>query len=73
MKTVMPRGKKKTDQTEPQKQLAFKVSQAIARRVEGAAESLGLDVSNFLRMMLLENLAEYEGRGRKIRGEDSDD
>ncbi len=48
------------------RQLAFRVPGSMAGRVEKVAARLGLDLSNFLRMLLVENLAIYERRADKI-------
>ena len=48
------------------KQIAFRAPGSLVKRIDDAAEQLGLDPSNFLRMMLLECLPIYEERGRLI-------
>jgi hypothetical protein len=44
------------------RQLAYRVPAELAARVERVAERLGLDVSNFLRMMTVEQIGVYERR-----------
>jgi hypothetical protein len=58
--------KKKVDKTSGSRQLAFRVPEALAQRVERVAERLGLDTSNFLRMLLLEQVGVYERRADRI-------
>lgn len=53
---------------ETTRQLAFRVPESAARRVEKVSARLGLDVSNFLRMMLVENLVTYERRAERVEG-----
>jgi hypothetical protein len=50
------------------RQLAFRVPNELADRVEAVAARLGLDTSNFLRMMLLEQVGSYERRADRIEG-----
>jgi hypothetical protein len=59
-------GKKKADGGLP-KQVNFRVSDSFYSRIEAAAEALGLDVANLLRMIVKENLATYEQRAEAIR------
>jgi len=54
--------------TGPTRQLAFRVPNELADRVEAVAPRLGLDVSNFLRMMLIEQIGSYERRADRIEG-----
>jgi hypothetical protein len=58
--------KKKVDKTSGSRQLAFRVPEALAQRVERVSERLGLDTSNFLRMLLLEQVGVYERRADRI-------
>jgi hypothetical protein len=45
----------------------------FATRIDAAAETLGLDPVNFLRMVIRENFARYEKRAEAIRGGESPD
>lgn len=63
----LPRKTKPTP--EQSKQVAFRLPQSLVDRLEAAGDLLGLDMSNLLRMMIIEKLPEYEDRGRKARGE----
>lgn len=66
-----PRGGKKPVGS---RQVAFRVPDALWTRLEGVADRLGLDVSNFLRMMLIEQIGVYERRAERVeRGEDVND
>ncbi len=60
---------RKPKNPEPSKQVAFRLSKPLGDRLESAADVLGLDTSNLLRMMVIEKLPEYEERGRRARGE----
>lgn len=62
----MPRKKQKKEEGDS-KQIAFRCPLDILHRIEAVAPQLGLDVSNFLRMMLVENLAAYERRASAAR------
>ena len=68
---TMPRKRNKPDQDagreDSYKQLSLRVPLSLAKRIDAAAEMLGLDPSNFLRMMLLESLPTYEERARQVR------
>jgi len=48
------------------KQINFRASLSLADRLERTASRLGLDVSNFVRMVLMENLPDYESRADEI-------
>jgi hypothetical protein len=53
------------------RQLAYRVTNDLAERVERVAAGLGLDTANFLRMMTLEQIGVYERCAARIRaGED---
>ena len=47
----------------------FRCPNDLYGRLEGAARGLGLDVSNFVRMLLVENIGRYEQRVRDISGQ----
>lgn len=49
------------------KQIAFRAPVDLVERVDKVSKQLGLDTSNFMRMLLVEQLSEYERRARKIR------
>lgn len=49
----------------PTRQLAFRVPEELAQRTEKVAARLGLDLSNFLRTILLENIVTYEVRANR--------
>lgn len=53
---------------EATKQIAFRVPASLAVRLERTAARLGLDASNFMRMVLLEHMTEYERRADRIEG-----
>jgi hypothetical protein len=56
------------------RQLAFRVPEELAKRVENTSKRLGLDVSNFLRAMLVEQIGVYERRAERAEsGEDDGD
>ena len=56
----------------PGKQIAIRFPGDPAARVERAADMLGLDVSQLIRMVVIEGLPEYERRGRRARGINGD-
>jgi hypothetical protein len=58
----MPR-KKQSGETAVQ--VVFRVPQSLHDAVQAAAQGLGLDLSNLLRMMLAEHVAEYIERGKR--------
>lgn len=58
-----PKGGKKPI---PTRQMAFRVPNDLAERIEAVAPRLGLDTSNFLRMMLIEQIGTYERRADRI-------
>jgi hypothetical protein len=45
--------------------VSFRAPEPLAVRMERTADALGLDPSNFLRLMLIEKLPEYEDRARR--------
>jgi len=51
----------------PTKQLLFRVPPDIHQTIMWSADALGLDVSNFLRLVIAEHIPEYVERGKKIR------
>jgi hypothetical protein len=53
------------------RQLAYRVPADLAERVERVAVRLGLDTSNFLRMLTLEKIGEYERRADRIEAGES--
>jgi hypothetical protein len=57
--------KKKPGKT---KQINVRVPLDLAERLDKAAEMLATDASHLLRMMLVEQLPQYEERGRRARG-----
>jgi predicted DNA binding CopG/RHH family protein len=50
----------------PGKQINFRASDQLAARIEAVAHRLGLDVSNFVRMVLNQNLPKYEEEVAKL-------
>lgn len=65
----MPK-RRENSQRAPTVQIAFRLPVSTEARLESVADALGLDVSNFLRLMILESLPDYEGRAAQvIRGE----
>lgn len=74
MTVLLPLGfpmakKKPTDgqQSDAGRAVSFRATPDLAVRLDAVAEGLGLDVSNLVRMVLNENLAEYEERVEQIR------
>jgi hypothetical protein len=66
--TVPPR-KPKPDKSEPKvlRQINLRFDPAYYQEIEEAAGLLGLDVAQFLRMIVREHFPEYQVRARKIR------
>ncbi len=61
-----PRVAKKSDGSPSDgKAINFRAPKRLAERLEHVADALGLDVSNLIRMVLSENLAEYEQRAEE--------
>jgi len=62
--------KSPTDQGVPpvSHQMNIRVPDGLYVRIEETAAALGLDATNFLRMVIKENLAQYEQRAEQIRG-----
>jgi hypothetical protein len=54
------------------RQLAFRVPETLAKRVERVAERLGLDLSNFLRTMTVEQIGVYERRADRAESGEAD-
>jgi hypothetical protein len=54
------------------RQLAFRVPAELAKRVERTAERLGLDLSNFLRTMTVEQIGVYERRADRAESGEAD-
>lgn len=61
------------DGTPSRKQYNIGFGVDFAGRIDAAAETLGLDPVNFLRMVIRENFARYEKRAEAIRSGDSPD
>jgi hypothetical protein len=59
----MPR--KKSQPADPSTQIVFRLPVPLYEALRAAADSLGLDVSNLLRMMIAEKVPEYIDRGRR--------
>lgn len=59
--------RKKTDSTDLNRQVNFRVTDAFYARIETTASTLGLDVANFIRMVLAESMAIYEDRAAHVR------
>ena len=49
------------------RQIGFRVSEERYLELEDIAHGMGLDLSNFLRLMIAENLPTYRQRVREIR------
>ena len=47
--------------------LRFNVTPEMDARVRGCAERVGLDLPNFLRLVLAENLPRYERQAERLR------
>jgi antitoxin component of RelBE/YafQ-DinJ toxin-antitoxin module len=57
----------------PTKQVAFRAPEDVVERLENVARRLGLDLSNFMRLMVVEQVARYERRAERAEsGEDSE-
>jgi hypothetical protein len=56
---------KKKQSGETAVQVVFRVPQSLHEAVQAAAQGLGLDLSNLLRMVLSEHVAEYIERGKR--------
>jgi len=50
----------------------FRAGADLAERLDYVAGALGLDVSNLVRMVLKENLPQYEERARRILASEAD-
>lgn len=55
------------------RQVNIRVAHEVYDRIDAAAAGLGLDVANFLRMLIIENLAPYERRAAHIRQQREDE
>jgi len=62
----LPVTKKRPGGTPENKQVSFRLPTSLVDRAETTAGKLGLDLSNFFRMMLVENIGTYEERVRQI-------
>lgn len=51
------------------RQVAFRAPDDLVHRLDMVASRLGLDLSNFLRMIVVENLPAYEQRASRIDGQ----
>jgi hypothetical protein len=59
---------------EKRRQIAPSFTPSFAARIERAAEALGLDATDLLRMIVTEHLAQYEKRAAAVkRGENPDE
>lgn len=62
--------KRKPDDSAPKKvlkQFALRLPLDVAGRVEGTAETLGLDSANLLRLIVVTNLSAYEKKAERVR------
>lgn len=50
------------------KQINFRAPNDLSERLDAVASGLGLDVSNLVRMVLYENLDQYEERVARLKG-----
>jgi hypothetical protein len=48
------------------KQVNFRSSSELQARLDRTAEALGLDVSSLIRLVLVENLHQYEARAEQV-------
>jgi hypothetical protein len=69
MGTVMAPRKRKVVKT---RQLNVRFPVDLVARLDRAAEMLATDTSNLLRMIVVENLPNYEERGRRARGQEGE-
>lgn len=73
-RTHMGKDKKgaKDKQAQPSegRPINFRSPPDLSARLDYVAKRLGLDVSNLIRMILYENLAQYEERAKQIDRED---
>jgi hypothetical protein len=60
----MPKKKKQVPET-PQVQIVFRVPQDLYQALQAAAAGLAVDLSNLLRMLVREHVAEYVARGQR--------
>lgn len=69
----MPRKRPKAKPTDPATRRQYNVvfKPEVAVRIDDTAEALGIDTTDLVRMIVHENLAAYEERARKARGENS--
>lgn len=63
----MPKKKTKAGESASTEQVAFRAKKEVVRRLDGAADALGIDRSGLLRMMLIEFLPVVEERARQIK------
>lgn len=68
----MPRKRPRDEQPSAGKQISFRAPPDLERRLEYVAKWLGLDGSNLVRMILVENIAQYERRARLLEQEAPD-
>lgn len=68
---ALPVAKKKADKIPPTgpRQVNFRPSDALYRRLERVARTFEIDVSNLVRMVLTESLHSYEQRAQAIEQE----
>jgi hypothetical protein len=60
---AMSRGRpKKQKSSSTDRAIGFRVPAALYARFQAVAAALGLDVSSLMRMVLIENLSQYERR-----------
>jgi predicted HicB family RNase H-like nuclease len=55
------------------KQITFRISGGLHRRLESAAEGLSLDISSLLRLMIRQNLPTYESQAEEVRRREGQD
>jgi hypothetical protein len=64
---AVARDKPLSSRSETDKQVNFRANLALHNRLQTVADSLGLDISNLVRMILHENLHLYERRVDPVR------
>lgn len=62
--------KRKDDNDDGDKTIAFRAAPDLARRLKSVADGLSLDLSNLVRMILIENLRPYERRVEGLKKEE---
>lgn len=77
VRTVTPMARKTKPNSEKLssgRQIGLRISGQLDKDIAECSEALGLDDSNFIRMVLIENMGKYKRRAKAINeGEESED